>query len=260
MPYKHIAAHLNKTELACRLHYHQLSHGSNRRKRGTSCSPGSDNSPVLPVSAPSSAHGRLSRSISPARPYENAYAATTPPRDVQLPSIMGNDYSSRGPPILPKPVPMNYGSRANSPQTYPSGGHESRTPLPPAAASLRQGASPHPHPHHHHHHPPPPHPVTPSPRLEALSIPYPSAATHTPSHVDLNRLHAVYAAHRDRFWEAIASEYGYHATPTTLEKAWKTGRCCSPVMAPLASPKEEDKVAQSIAASRDKIRISSILS
>ena len=32
MPYKHIAAHLKKTELACRLHYHQLSHGSHRRK------------------------------------------------------------------------------------------------------------------------------------------------------------------------------------------------------------------------------------
>jgi hypothetical protein len=40
MPYKHIAAHLNKTELACRLHYHQLSHGSNRRKRrGSAAAP-----------------------------------------------------------------------------------------------------------------------------------------------------------------------------------------------------------------------------
>ncbi|KFX99509.1 hypothetical protein O988_03810, partial [Pseudogymnoascus sp. VKM F-3808] len=38
MPYKHIAAHLKKTELACRLHYHQLSHGSNRRKRTASMS------------------------------------------------------------------------------------------------------------------------------------------------------------------------------------------------------------------------------
>lgn len=35
MPYKHIAAYLKKTELACRLHYHQLSHGSNRRKRNS---------------------------------------------------------------------------------------------------------------------------------------------------------------------------------------------------------------------------------
>ncbi|KAF2124358.1 hypothetical protein P153DRAFT_302087 [Dothidotthia symphoricarpi CBS 119687] len=38
MPYKHIAAHLEKTELACRLHYHQLSHGSHRRRRNSSVS------------------------------------------------------------------------------------------------------------------------------------------------------------------------------------------------------------------------------
>ena len=38
MPYKHIAAHLKKTELACRLHFHQLSHGSHRRKRNSSVS------------------------------------------------------------------------------------------------------------------------------------------------------------------------------------------------------------------------------
>ncbi|OAX84944.1 hypothetical protein ACJ72_00669 [Emergomyces africanus] len=38
MPYKHIAAHLQKTELACRLHYHQMSYGSNRRRRTESVS------------------------------------------------------------------------------------------------------------------------------------------------------------------------------------------------------------------------------
>jgi hypothetical protein len=38
MPYKHIAAYLKKTELACRLHFHQLSHGSHRRKRASSVS------------------------------------------------------------------------------------------------------------------------------------------------------------------------------------------------------------------------------
>lgn len=38
MPYKHIAAHLKKTELACRLHYHQMSYGSNRRRRTDSIS------------------------------------------------------------------------------------------------------------------------------------------------------------------------------------------------------------------------------
>src|SRR5436190_1637333 len=38
MPYKHIATHLRKTELACRLHYHQMSYGSNRRRRTESMS------------------------------------------------------------------------------------------------------------------------------------------------------------------------------------------------------------------------------
>ena len=38
MPYKHIAAHLQKTELACRLHYHQLSMGTKRRRRHSSVS------------------------------------------------------------------------------------------------------------------------------------------------------------------------------------------------------------------------------
>ena len=38
MPYKHIAAHLQKTELACRLHYHQLSFGTKRRRRTSSIS------------------------------------------------------------------------------------------------------------------------------------------------------------------------------------------------------------------------------
>ncbi|RKF76171.1 hypothetical protein GcM3_080026 [Golovinomyces cichoracearum] len=45
IPYKHIAAHLKKTELACRLHYHHLSH-SCRRKKAFSASPSSTpNSP-----------------------------------------------------------------------------------------------------------------------------------------------------------------------------------------------------------------------
>ena len=56
MPYKHIASQLKKTELACRLHYHQLSHGSNRRKRANSMasSAGSNvTSPVLTAAIPS---------------------------------------------------------------------------------------------------------------------------------------------------------------------------------------------------------------
>ena len=38
MPYKHIASHLRKTELACRLHFHQMSYSSPRGKRTDSVS------------------------------------------------------------------------------------------------------------------------------------------------------------------------------------------------------------------------------
>lgn len=51
MPYKHIAAHLKKTELACRLHYHQLSFGNKRHRRAPSPSSfaSTDRSPTSPL-------------------------------------------------------------------------------------------------------------------------------------------------------------------------------------------------------------------
>ena len=47
MPYKHIAARLHKTELACRLHYHQMAYGSNRPRRTTSVANTTDVSQAL---------------------------------------------------------------------------------------------------------------------------------------------------------------------------------------------------------------------
>jgi hypothetical protein len=70
MPYKHIAAHLKKTELACRLHFHQLSHGSHRRKRtssvssATSCS-SAGQSQVYGMSMEHDAYSQSSRHSSP---------------------------------------------------------------------------------------------------------------------------------------------------------------------------------------------------
>ncbi|KAG8426515.1 hypothetical protein J3459_008044 [Metarhizium acridum] len=79
MPYKHIAAHLNKTELACRLHYHQLSHGSTRRKRTASCSSGSsDPSPNQPATYSSPVFRGETRSLSP-----SVAAASYPPKAAQ---------------------------------------------------------------------------------------------------------------------------------------------------------------------------------
>ena len=47
MPYKQIAAHLRKTELACRLHYHQVCHSSNRNKTKSISSASSPESPMF---------------------------------------------------------------------------------------------------------------------------------------------------------------------------------------------------------------------
>ncbi|OAA53130.1 hypothetical protein ISF_08971 [Cordyceps fumosorosea ARSEF 2679] len=265
MPYKHIAAHLNKTELACRLHYHQLSHGSSRRKRTASSSSGSDRSPVMPNLSPSpsaAAYERVSRSISPPRHLGGGggrFAMTPPPQmsDVQLPGLLlSGGCSPRVPTILPKPASMGLGtSRASSPLGYPPSSSSSsmleqqhpqqqQHPLPPVSFR-RESSLPAPVPHHH-------------------SLPLPSTAmppAHSPAHVDLNRLHSVYAAHRDKFWDLVAAEYGCSMGPATLEKAWKSGRCCGgggggPAYGPLASPKEDSKTG----ASRDKTRISSLIS
>ncbi|KAK8065756.1 hypothetical protein PG997_012503 [Apiospora hydei] len=113
MPYKHIAAHLKKTELACRLHYHQLSHGSNRRKRTTSMSSTRYHDP-------------------PRLPGSSGSYGPHSPSQIQLPSIMTNstDASPRLPAILPKPVAMSMSqlgyptptsetSRALAPSPFP---------------------------------------------------------------------------------------------------------------------------------------------
>jgi hypothetical protein len=85
MPYKHIASHLKKTELACRLHYHQLSHGSNRRKRTnsvTSSGGSALHSPVMQTSMPSPISECVNlHTTSPSYTY-----SATSPVQIQLPS------------------------------------------------------------------------------------------------------------------------------------------------------------------------------
>ncbi|OBT86139.1 hypothetical protein VE02_05744 [Pseudogymnoascus sp. 03VT05] len=95
MPYKHIAAHLKKTELACRLHYHQLSHGSNRRKRTASMSSAASTACLSPP-PPAIPSPIRERPISPPS-YSTSPTPTTPL--ITLPRLL--------PPvaILPKPSP-----------------------------------------------------------------------------------------------------------------------------------------------------------
>ncbi|KAL8719697.1 MAG: hypothetical protein Q9225_003329 [Loekoesia sp. 1 TL-2023] len=98
MPYKHIATTLKKTELACRLHYHQLSFGNKRRRRTSSVTSVASYaaSPITPSETPKYELPQqllpsLSSLTSPETPREN------------------NQPFNRSPqshiPILPKPIP-----------------------------------------------------------------------------------------------------------------------------------------------------------
>jgi len=120
MPYKHIAAHLKKTELACRLHYHQLSHGSHRRKRTSSCSSGS--------SSNSSRHSPNQYPLPGEYEYANSesYFSSISPdlRFAGLQSSPGGRPQHKvllpKPPISPDESPK-YGLRINTtPPTLPS--------------------------------------------------------------------------------------------------------------------------------------------
>jgi hypothetical protein len=92
MPYKHIAAHLKKTELACRLHFHQLSHGSHRRKRTSSVSSSAScsstgTSPAYTMSMDHDAYSHSSRHSSPmsynGSPHVRSASVTNSPGRVQ---------------------------------------------------------------------------------------------------------------------------------------------------------------------------------
>lgn len=96
MPYKHIAAHLKKTELACRLHYHQLSFGNKRHRRAPSSSAASpDPSP----SSPPTIHVDMmqQRQLPPFNP------SSTPDQNSQYVDRVSTSPQSHVP-ILPKPI------------------------------------------------------------------------------------------------------------------------------------------------------------
>ncbi|KAK4195365.1 hypothetical protein QBC40DRAFT_22109 [Triangularia verruculosa] len=253
MPYKHIAAHLKKTELACRLHYHQLSHGSNRRKRTTSLSSGSSNSghsPPLHGSIPSPIREHddsPSRSASP--PGSAGSYGSISPTGIQLPSIMtataSASSSPRLPTILPKPSSMKLAlasiggpvstgtSSPTAPRGYPTPLHDVHPHSAPLTAPLgyRGSMTPtnaaKPYPSYTSNSGPVPH----GPgrlRLDCSALPPPpssaglSATPYSASHpVDMGKLNAIYNAHRASFWASIAAEYGPGANPVVLEQAWR---------------------------------------
>lgn len=246
MPYKQIAHQLNKTELACRLHFHQLVRNSarGRRNRG-SVSSMSDLSPEMDAALSSSTFRR--KRVSHRRNESDSSMSTTSSREYYLPRIT----ESSGDParqhiILPRPaaMPEDPAHAANRAAWRPHSVAEEFAPI----------HDNHYHPYHHR---------TPSlpPQRETMPLPLPSTAADMPAHVDLPRLHAIYDAHRGAFWHHIASEYGYNTSPEALEEAWRAGVQQYPYpsfnrpMTPVSSPEAERRHH-----SVDRTRISSILS
>ncbi|KXJ88689.1 hypothetical protein Micbo1qcDRAFT_166127 [Microdochium bolleyi] len=252
MPYKHIAAHLKKTELACRLHYHQLSHGSNRRRRTASVSSSSSNpSPVLAATVPSPIMEHDPREMTPPHSL-GRHSSHSPDPYVKLPSIMGRSESaSHLPAILPKPVAMGLSPESNSASAYhhrmPTPGPDMSKPLEPSAFSRPSSSLSHSESHGNL-------------RLDCSSLPQPAP------YVDLGRLSAVYNSHRATFWGAVAADYGSGMSPQVLEQAWKSSLSKPATLAPFGpglpmtpatSPSERESSVER--QYQDRTRISAIL-
>lgn len=95
MPYKHIAAQLKKTELACRLHYHQLSFGSKSRRNPSISSINShDRSSMTPPA-------RM-RHSTPQLPLPSFSPPASPEAEFKANKAASENQSHK--PILPKPV------------------------------------------------------------------------------------------------------------------------------------------------------------
>lgn len=186
MPYKHIAAHLQKTELACRLHYHQMSYGSNRRRRNSSVS-----------STASSVFSHIGRREG--SPEYGSFTQLSPvqsppssPEPVHSKPVMGHDGQGQQRshvPILPRPT--------LSP-------HREETIMERPEQGLKIDTSFVKHHHQHHHH------YAPRVHQEAGQP------------IDPARLQSIYEAHRASFWSVVASEYSPSgaAPPAQLEEAF----------------------------------------
>ena len=100
MPYKHIAVHLKKTELACRLHYHQLSYGNKNRRRSASVSSIGSTEWSLTSSSDRRVQGTPQRQLP-------AFSLPSTPETHQSTINSQSTSPQNHIPILPKPQPTS---------------------------------------------------------------------------------------------------------------------------------------------------------
>ncbi|KAB2574588.1 hypothetical protein BFW01_g6453 [Lasiodiplodia theobromae] len=222
MPYKHIAQHLKKTELACRLHYHQLSHGSHRRKRNASIS--STTSSIVSGST----NTTPSQFELPTEIAEEYTQTMTPPRQ-ESPMMTIEAHQQKI--LLPRLHP-----RIITPQSSPEPRMDLRIDTNPGtvhsnanSASTMSAASGMMMPFHHHGY------QQESQRLPStLTNPSDGHSRHhsrasSLGPVDTARLRNIYEAHRTAFWAAVAADYGPDASAAQLEDVWRQGGSGSPL-------------------------------
>ena len=205
MPYKQIAAQLKKTELACRLHYHQLAHGSHRRRRTSSvCSTASQRSGDVPLS--------MSRYH-----VNHEYAPITPAHSPRLGSPIN---SLRG------ASPANRFSAVNN---SPGQGHSSKMLLPKPhllkQASARAAT---------------PDLINGPLRINTADAILAGRSQSVPplkgKMINMEKLRAAYEVRRQAFWSEVAADYGGDVSPAHLEHVWRYGLHMSRPPTPDESP------------------------
>ena len=103
MPYKHIASQLKKTELACRLHYHQLSFGSKARRQASVSSYGSTERASAPPP-----EKRRHETPTPQRRLPSFSPPASPPQTIEYSPTDASRTANSHKPILPKPIPSGH--------------------------------------------------------------------------------------------------------------------------------------------------------
>jgi len=198
MPYKHIAAHLHKTELACRLHYHQMAYGNARRKRTISISSAGSSprlnarSGLCSVTPIQESPTRSCRNISPPSPPRSVVDGPVYKRSRQdLHQFDPSDRASGGPTgvgqktLLPAPADLNRSLRLDT--TF----------------------------------------VTPRPVCQ-----------NEHDKIDFARLCALYRDRRQGFWSSIASQYSPegHFSASQLESAFLAEYANNPILRAFMPP------------------------
>lgn len=250
-PYKHIANHLQKTELACRLHFHQLAYGTKRKRR----SPSASSATTTQGSRNASSHATDRRHVSQ-RSIDSTTSRLSTEHQVngQGPPLMY--IRAISPPNSPPPAQRRRLARSESPPhmeslsvphatlqaattQIPSSRTFSPFPQhPPFATNTspfpRPSASPSAFSHQSFTSAPsllPPHTLGGTeeypPALETSrryshhsNTAPPSFDATTASIIDPQRLSGIYTRNRTSFWSQISREYGGNISPTALEAAF----------------------------------------